>query len=316
MPPTPTPDFGTTTCDLNLRQGAGTSFPILTTLKPNTPLTVLQEAGAWLKVRVGGQEGFVSRKFVRMLEHQLPEGFLIHRPEVQEWPLVPAAPLKAPAKADASVRSATAIWNRFGGLLEPLAETIAINPAAAVAVVAAESGGSGFKDGRMIIRFENHYFWNLWGKHNSGAFNSRFTFNKSKPWTGHWFRPGVDKSWQRFHNNQADEWMVFDAALSLNTDAAHSAISMGLPQIMGANHGLIGYETAGEMFAAFNRDERTQLIGLFDFIKGPHSLSPSVNALQNRDFTSFAARYNGSGQAAAYSSTLQRYYEAFAMLRG
>lgn len=305
----------TTTCDLNLRQGPGTTFPIITTLKPGTRLDILEDAGAWLKVRAGAGDGFVSRTFVRMPEHQLPEGFLVHRGETRAWQLLPRNPVKARVKADSATRTVAAIWNSFGGLLEPLANTIGIDPAAAVAVVAVESGGSGFRGRRMVIRFESHYFWRLWGKDNPYVFNTYFSFNQAKPWTGQRYRTASDKPWRDFHGNQAAEWAVFTQALSLDADAAQSSISMGLAQIMGANHGLIGYESASEMFIAFSRDERPQLIGLFDFIKGPHSVSPAVNVLQNLDFTGFAARYNGAGQAVAYGTTLQRYYEAFVGLR-
>jgi hypothetical protein len=304
----------TAVCDLNLRRGAGTTFPVITTLAPGTRLTILEDAGVWLRVSAGTQEGFVSRKFVRLPAQQLPDGFLIHRPEVQKWPLAPARQVIATPGAAAATRTVAAIWNSFGGLLEPLADVIGIDPAAAVAVVAVESGGSGFKDRRMIIRFESHYFWRLWGKDNKGAFDTYFCFNRAKPWTGQRYRAASGEPWRDFHGNQAAEWEVFTQACSLDAGAAESAISMGLPQIMGANHGMIGYETTGEMFSAFSRDERAQLIGLFDFIKGPHSVSPAVNALQSREFSAFAACYNGSGQAVAYGANLQRYHEAFVAL--
>ena len=311
MPPT----TGTTTCNLNLRKGAATTFPIITTLKPGTPLNIIEESGDWLKVSASGQVGFVSRKLVFLPTHRIMEGFLIHLPEALTWPLTSARQLKAPAGSGATAKTVVAIWNKFGGLLEPLAAKIHIDPAAALAVVATESGGSGFKNGRLTIRFENHYFWNLWGKRNPDVYHSFFTFNQDKPWTGQQFRPEADQPWQDYHGNQTAEWTVLTKAISLHEDAAKSSISMGLPQIMGANHAAIGYESAGDMFAAFSNDERTQLIGLFDFIQGPHSVSPSVTALQNLDFTAFAARYNGNGQAAAYGATLQQYYDIFGNLR-
>ncbi|HEY3309498.1 MAG TPA: N-acetylmuramidase domain-containing protein [Desulfuromonadaceae bacterium] len=307
-------NFGTTICDLNLRQGCGTTFPIITSLKPNAHLAIVEQAGEWLKVKVQGQEGFVNRKFVRLLEHQLQEGFLIHRPDVLRWSMAADKPLRRPSSSDQNLEIIVAAWNRFGGLVERLADTISIDPSVAMAVVAAESAGNGFQNGRMIIRFENHYFWNLWGKHNQKGFAEHFSYSKTKPWTGQRFRSSVETTWQSFHGSQAAEWMVFNLAFTLDENAALSSLSMGLPQIMGANHGLIGYESAGDMFAAFSQSERTQLIGLFDFIKGPHSLSPAVSALQHMDFTAFAACYNGSGQAAAYGSNLEKFYDLSVLL--
>lgn len=56
---------GTTIAHLNLRQGAGTNFDIITTLDPNTHLTILTESGAWFNVRIGSQEGWVHSNYVR-----------------------------------------------------------------------------------------------------------------------------------------------------------------------------------------------------------------------------------------------------------
>lgn len=308
-------NFGTTICDLNLREGSGTKFPVISFLKPNARLSVMEQAGEWLKVNVQGQEGFVNRKFIRLAEHQLGEGFLIHQHEVSSWAMGPEKLLKKPSTADQNLNAIVQAWNRFGGLLERLSETLSIDPSVALAVVAAESIGHGFQDTRMIIRFENHYFWNLWGKYNQKIFAEHFSYSKTKPWTGQRFRVSAETTWQSFHGSQSAEWQAFNLAFSLDESAALSSISMGLPQIMGANYSLIGYESAGEMFAAFSQSERRQVIGLFDFIKGPHSLSPAASALQCKDFIAFAACYNGSGQAAAYGSNLQKFYEMSVLLR-
>jgi N-acetylmuramidase/Bacterial SH3 domain len=310
---TETAPRGTTTANVNLRQGPGTQFQIITTLDPRTALVIKGEEGDWLKVDASGQQGFVHRNFVLLATQQIISGFLIHRPEAGEWKLEPARRLAAPGGGQ-KPRLAATIWNKYGGLLETLSAKLGIDPGVALAVVATESGGSGFKDGRMIIRFENHHFWRLWGKDHRDAFNAYFRFNAAKSWTDHQFRSDAGEPWEKFHGDQDAEWKVFEKAQSLDERAAKSSISMGLPQIMGSNHAEIGYDSVEEMFTAFSTDERTQLLGLFDFIQGPHTVSTKVAALQRKDFTAFAEKYNGPGRAAQYGALLQSYFDAFRTL--
>jgi hypothetical protein len=77
---------------------------------------------------------------------------------------------------------------------------------------------------------------------------------------------------------------------------------MGAPQIMGFNHQMIGYTAVQEMFEAFQRSERAQLLGLFRFIQA-RSL---INAIRERDFFAFAAGYNGTGNAPTYSAIIRQ----------
>jgi hypothetical protein len=312
--PIPIPSTGTTVSNANVRSGAGTNFAIKVTLPGQTKVSVLGESGNWLKVSVNGIDGFIHRSLVLLPTQHVPSGFLIHQPDLLELPLAPATRLAAPPGTGANAASAARIWNKFGGLLEPLSAKIGIDPGVSVAVTAAESGGKGFSaDGRMIIRFENHVFWRLWGKNNAASFNARFRFNANKPWTGHLYKAGG--TWKTFHGNQEAEWTVFQIARGLNDSAAKSSISMGLPQVMGANHALIGYDSAEEMFDNFSKSEHIQLIGLFDFIQGPHTVSPQVIALQHQNFVNFAALYNGAGKAAQYGAVIQGFLEGFRKLK-
>lgn len=308
------PSTGTTVSKANLREGAGTSFPIKITLPGQTKVSILGESGNWLKVNVNGVDGFIHRSLILLPTQHILSGFLIHQPDLLKLPLAPGARLVAPPGSGTNAATAARIWNKFGGLLEPLAAKIGIDPGVSVAVTAAESGGKGFGgDGRMIIRFENHYFWRLWGKDNPASFNGRFRFNANKSWTGHQFKSGG--TWKNFHGNQELEWTVFQMAQGLNDKAAKSSISMGLPQIMGANHTLIGYDSVEEMFDNFSKSENTQLIGLFDFIQGPHTVSSKVIALQQHNFVNFAAQYNGTGQAAQYGAIIRGFFEGFHKLK-
>ncbi len=189
--------------------------------------------------------------------------------EVQALPLVPAQRRDVPPGLSSAAISAASIWNKYGGMIEPLAAKIGIDPAAAVAVVSVESGGRGVgPDGRMIIRFENHVFWSLWGKANPDAYNALFAFNPppGKSFQGHKYRANPNAPWQDVHAGQASEWDAFTIASSLNANAARQSISMGLAQIMGFNFKTVGYDSVEAMFDAYAADERWQLLGLFSYI--------------------------------------------------
>ena len=50
---------------LSLRNGPGTDFPEITRLGPGTGLSIIDVAGAWLRVQTeNGAQGFVSSRYV------------------------------------------------------------------------------------------------------------------------------------------------------------------------------------------------------------------------------------------------------------
>lgn len=305
---------GTTSSNVNLRQGPGSTFDVITLLPNRTAVTILSESGLWYQVAANNQKGFIHRDFVVLATQKVASGFFIQQAAAKTWPLVPTRQKTPPADADAKTKQVARIWNKYGGLLQRLSDRLRIDSGVAVAVIATESSGNGFLNNRMIIRFENHYFWRLWGKDNADKFRRHFFFNEAEPWKEHLFRADANGNWLSFHGNQDSEWKAFEKARSLNDEAAKGSISMGLPQIMGANAKLIGYESAATMFASFSKDERNQVLGLFDFIQGPETVSRRVIALQNQDFVAFAEQYNGPGQAAMYGGLLRLYFELFRML--
>jgi len=219
----------------------------------------------------------------------------------------------APLKPGTSVEGTSGLakaWNSYGGLLEMMADVLGFAPAAAVAVLCAESSGDGFgPDGRMKIRFENHVFYSRWGKHNQAKFADHFKYDSGQKWKGHYWRSNKDLPWEKLHTRslgQKGEWAVLEFALTLDDEAAYDSISMGAPQVMGFNSEKVGYDTAGEMFTAWKMGDREQILGLFDFIRSSHKM---VRALRDKDYEAFAYRYNGSGQAAHYGEIIEGYVE-------
>ncbi|TVP43555.1 MAG: DUF3380 domain-containing protein [Gemmatimonadales bacterium] len=297
---------------LNIRPNPSTSEPAIGKLPLGTSVDIVEQRGGWYLIQSGALTGFAFGDFISFRDASPTVGFLCFDPHLCEAPMEPPPGERIEAThANTPIRRSVAqAWNRYGGLLRPLSQRIAIPPAAAAAVLVVESGGHGFIDGRMVIRFENHVFHDRWGKSNPETFARHFAFSPSKRWTGHTFRADPQAPFESFHGKQAGEWRVFEFARGLNEAAAMRSISMGSPQIMGFNHAAIGYDSVQEMFDRFQAEDRFQILGMFDFIKGAGSTSSMIQSLQRGHFDQFASRYNGPGQASVYGSRIREHFEA------
>lgn len=197
-------------------------------------------------------------------------------------------------------------WNRIGGLLALLCDQSGISPAAALAVWKVECGDLGFVRGKPVLRFEPHILFSRWGKDHGTLFDRHFQFGgragvEGARWQRHCYRPSGSGEWRTFHGDQDSEYRALALAETLaGKETASLCASFGGPQIMGFNHDVIGYESALSMRRAFERSERWQVSGFFDFcaVKG------IIKALQTEDWLSFATTYNGPGNAAAYAAKI------------
>ncbi|MBF0106386.1 MAG: DUF3380 domain-containing protein [Deltaproteobacteria bacterium] len=203
------------------------------------------------------------------------------------------------------------VYNQFGGLLTTLSHSLVLDLAVGLAVICVESSGEAFKGDKMMIRFEPHWFYKLWGKNNRAVFDRHFKLSNWKGET-HFYREAAAKSrWQGFHGDQPKEWAVFTLARGLDENAAIKSTSMGLGQIMGFNHKQIGYGTAKEMFENFSKDARYQILGIFDFMS-----KAMIKSLQRADFIGFARAYNGSGQAKTYGRLIEGHVKEWEKVLG
>ena len=308
------PTATVTAATLNVRRAASSSSDKVGELARGARIDILGRSGAWYEVQAGAVRGFVHGDFVHVdtAPHAHAPGFLCHDDALCDCDLAAPAPARLEtAGLGPTTRAAADAWNRFGGMLRPLCTATGIAPSTAVAVLCVESGGRGFLDGRMIIRFENHVFWDKWGAAHPDVFRRHFTFAADKRWTGHKLRPSGAGAWEAGHTGQASEWRAFELARQLDESAALRSISMGAPQIMGYNNARIGYDTPRAMFDRFAADERFHILGLFDFIKGPGATSPLLEALRGRRYEHFATGYNGPGKAAEYGAKIGSVVTAF-----
>lgn len=210
-------------------------------------------------------------------------------------------------------------YNRIGGLLRVLADEVDIPLAAALAVWMVESGTWGFEQDRPLLRFEVHKFWQHWGAGHAETFRRHFQFGgddgvTGRAWSNHKFRNNENSAWQTFHGNQYTEYNAFDFAMSLaGKELACLSASFGGPQILGSNHGRLGYDTAAKLFDAFKSSERWHVAGFFDYCASENILG----LLARLDWHGFAAVYNGPGQADTYAELINdAYLLAKAVLQG
>lgn len=193
-----------------------------------------------------------------------------------------------------------------------LANEFKLKLASVEAVVAVESGGKGFNDdGKIIIQFEPHHFW----KHDPEGYKKYQALvlrkNKGQKLTPLEFT---------FHENYSDilknkvegqkgEWFAFNKAFAINKYAAMMATSVGMMQVMGFNHKVVGFKTVDELWDYAKVNEYNQVrLGLL-FIKSNKKM---YEALLKNDFAVFASYYNGKNyKQFNYDTRLKAAYDKF-----
>ncbi|NJN43933.1 MAG: DUF3380 domain-containing protein [Anaerolineae bacterium] len=201
-----TTTMGTTKAIVRLRISPGNNQSIVETVGPNTRVEILSLENDWLLVRYLGKTGYVNQYFIN-LDSPLPPGTGLPIGPSTEFdptttPLEPPPNKKiiVPSSSPYLERLTAEVWNKYGGLLSDLSNQLQIDPGVAISVFAIESGGRGFgTDGRLLIRFENHIFYEYWGKNNKSKFNQHFRYAPTQTWTGHQFRRSNSQGWQDVH---------------------------------------------------------------------------------------------------------------------
>ena len=180
-----------------------------------------------------------------------------------------------------------------------------VDPLAWEALLAVESSGEGFVNGRLKIRIEGHLLTGAtWG--NPAVFSQLFRRDESNPLL-EYYRPSSASAWIMYHANQDLEWQAFDFALRLDGASALRCTSMGLGQTMGFNAQRVGYANPAAMLQAFERGEQAQQAAIINYCVSDADL---VAAMRRRDWDEVARRYNGDGQEAIYAPRLAAAYQA------
>lgn len=239
---------------------------------------------------------------------------------LQEAQLTPSQTIGIDAgwKVGDARKTLAKIYNRLGGLMETLAKETEIPASSVLAVWKVESGGKEHVPDEAIIRFENHLFFKLWGSSNEKSYDTHFKHGgrggvEGKSWHSHSFREGLTGDFTDLHvaNGQALEYKALNLAVSLaGKEIAYQCISIGGCQILISNFRMIGYGSAAEMYAAFQKNERAHVLGFFDFCQFKSGFGASkgkmMGYLKEDKFVDFASGYNGTGQAVAYGDLIEK----------
>lgn len=166
---------------------------------------------------------------------------------------------------------------------EAASKTLRVEIAAIKAVHEVESGGrNGFlKDGRPIILFEGHIFWNQLRKR--GINPEIYQNNNSDILFPKWNRNS--------YKGGAAEYERLKKAMIIHKEAALCSASWGMFQIMGFNYQLCGYKSVAEYVEAIRENQNNHLMSFVNFLKNTNL---SVY-LQRLDWEAFASKYNGPG---------------------
>jgi RHS repeat-associated protein len=138
-----------------------------------------------------------------------------------------------------------------------------------------ETGGKAyFKDGKLKILFERHYF--------SQA--TRGKFDKTNP--------DISNPIQGGYGKYSEQYPKLYRAISIDEEAAYYSVSYTGFQIMGKYFKELGYKSAKEFGEAmFNGSENVHLDALVSYLK---NVNPQlIGYLKNNDWVNFARGYNG-----------------------
>lgn len=244
--------------------------------------------------------------------------FFKDMPQLRTAPLPPARAIAINRGWPRNRQTLARTYNRLGGLMANLARTVRVNLPAVLAVWYVESGGLVHTPGQAIIRFENHLFFQQWGRRNPTIYDQYFRHggrnnHPGRRWDSHYFRENLNAPFERVNVNQATEYRALALARRLAGDnAAILSISIGGPQILVNNYRSIGYASPLEMYQAFQNDERFHVLGFFDFCRQKGLLE----YLRTQNWYAFACSYNGPGQVAVYGARLQEIYQQARLLPG
>lgn len=174
------------------------------------------------------------------------------------------------------------------------ATTLRCEVACIRAVVAVESGASGFfASGRPKILFEAHVF----SRHTQHRYDLTHPDLSSRTWNRALYRFGEA------------EYGRLERAIGLDAPAALSAASWGRFQIMGFNHRSAGFANVETFVAAMYQSEGRQLDAFIAFLQSTRLDAP----LRERRWADFARGYNGAGYAANhYDTNLAAAYARYA----
>jgi N-acetylmuramidase/Putative peptidoglycan binding domain len=157
--------------------------------------------------------------------------------------------------------------------MNAVCEMLGVGEAEVWAVLTVETRGFGFLlDRRPQILFERHIF----SRRTSGRHDAE--------------HPDISGRKPGGYKGGAGEYERLEKAMQLDEQEALKSASWGLPQVMGFNHRVVGFDSVTGMVEAIIESEDDQLEALGQFIMAHPKCRIGI---QRNDWGSFAACYNG-----------------------
>jgi len=221
-------------------------------------------------------------------------------PPAQPLPTPPAPPpLSPPAQAPQHTGAppgfalenlrATDASRLSSAQIDALAQSLGVEGAALRAVIAVESAGAGFADGRPLILFEP-----FWFSQGTGG-----RFDASNPNVS---QPTVRRA--DLGGTQAARWAKVAEAYALAPEAALGATSWGAFQTPGRYFAACGYPSVYAFVQDIAQSEARQLAAFDRYLRS----QGLVDALKNKDWANFARGYEGEAGAGQYATALANAY--------
>lgn len=184
--------------------------------------------------------------------------------------------------------------------IEKAAKLLGCEVAVIKAVNEVESGGrSGFlSNGKPIILFEGHIFWNELKKVGiNPALHVQGNEDILYPtWTKQFYKGGIR------------EYDRLEKAMQIHKDAALSAASYGKFQILGNNYALCGYKNVSSFVEDMKLNEGAHIMSFCNYIIN----RKLTEFLKNKNWAAFAKAYNGPAYAKnKYDVKLQEAYNRY-----
>ena len=169
----------------------------------------------------------------------------------------------------------------------PYAKDMKVELAALQAVYTVESKADGFYYNALpVILFEGHIFYRLlkrdYGEKRAKDVARMYPSICYPTWTTKHYLGGLS------------EHTRLNTARLMDNDLADQSASWGLFQIMGFNHKTAGFNNIRNYISAMYESEHKQFEAGCNFISANTTM---LKALRDKDWTTFAKLYNGSGYA-------------------
>ncbi|KYQ83573.1 peptidoglycan-binding protein [Acinetobacter sp. NRRL B-65365] len=164
------------------------------------------------------------------------------------------------------------------------ATVIGVEPAALQAVIDVECKGNGFNaDGTPVILFERH------------VMRQRLILHKKRSIADEMMRkrPDLCNTSAGGYGLYSQQHKKLEDAAKFDRFSALESCSWGIGQVMGYHWFNLGYPSIQSFINAMYKDEASQLDAMIRYIK----TNGLVNALNNKDWKSFARGYNGAAYA-------------------